>query len=167
MIFSDKYKIVFAEITTWQGISIGAEHYYLKMVWWDGAKHESEDIEDTLTAANAKKLNKRELSKAPEYRYRYTKGMKIRGFWTEAEAEKAALAWIETNMPDCDILLTGDSSASASVSRCLKHSDPSAMEDINRLYTVADKLDFYEHKKNYKAMEQIDSEFYRLVEAKQ
>jgi hypothetical protein len=48
-------KIVYLEITTWQGISIGATHYYGQLT---GRGMESIDLEYTITSAQAARLNK-------------------------------------------------------------------------------------------------------------
>lgn len=159
-----KPKIAFAEITTWQGISIGADHYYLKIRWHDKKDgYQCEEIDDILTAEHAKILNQRERNKAVDYRFKYKAGEKIRGFWKKELAESAAISWVEKNIPDYTIILTGSSSATASVSRCIKHPDTKKMNRINALYKKANDIGFYDNPCNDKKMEKIDKEFNSLL----
>jgi len=157
-------KVAFAEITTWKGISIGADHYYLKIVWHDNNwTYHSEEVDDILTAEHAKILNRRERSKAVDYRFKYKAGDKIRGFWTKELAEQAAIAWVEKNIPEYETILTGSSSATASVSRCIKHPNAKVMSKVNALYMKAERMGFYDDPKNDSTMEKIDKEFNRLI----
>lgn len=160
----EEMRPVFVEITSWKGISIGADHYYVKVVWYDdNDKYHREEIDDILTGKHAEILNKRERNKAVGYRYTYKKGDRIRGFWTRKDAEKKAIKWIEKNIPEHEIILTGSSSAHASVQRCLKHPNKKSLEKINALYKKAESIGFYDDPKNDKKMEKIDKKFYELI----
>ena len=158
---------IFVQITTWAGISIGADHYYVKIYYYDMDKNlQIKRLEDTLTAHHAKLLNKRELNKAEGYRYNYKKGDKTDGFWTLKEAKEKAVEWVDETFLENKIILTGSSCGGASVEECLKHPDIVKKDKINILWKKAESIGYYYNPKNDNFMEKIDSEFSKLIKIK-
>jgi len=102
--------VVYAEISSWVGISIGAKHCYLKMQWYDeNIKSHSMKINNILTETRAKELNVAERTKYPELRgfaHMYKKGDKYGGFWTIPSALKMAKKVFKAKFnPNKDILM--------------------------------------------------------------
>ena len=93
-------QIVYLEITSWYGISIGAEHYYGKLSGSDTVV----ELERTLTSRQAKELNKKDSMK-------YLKeGSKTGRFDTKEEIIEVALFEYKKHFPDAKILILGRSS---------------------------------------------------------
>lgn len=148
--------IVYANISDWIGVSIGAEHFYLKMEWREGKEYKSERLTHTLTASQAKEMSKKEGVFVCKYNYR--KGQQFNGFWSERSAVIKAKKYFLENFKDTDILIKG-SQGCADVRECIYHKDEKKKNRINQLYKKAEKLKFWDIKANWEEMEKINKEF--------
>lgn len=86
MIRDPNNALVHAEVSTWQGISIGAVHYYVTLKCGD----KEVELECVLTERHAARLNKE--ARQMGYAMKYAPGGKYRGFLEREEAIAAAVA---------------------------------------------------------------------------
>lgn len=112
--------VVILEISSWHGISIGAIHWYAKLMWDDPAKVvkndegyttcsglTSIDLERTLTAGEVKAENAQLQSNG--HRARFRVGDTTTGFVTEQDAINAAITYFNQNFDtENSVLYKGD-----------------------------------------------------------
>jgi len=99
-------KVIHLEITTWAGMSIGAIHYYGKLVGEDEqGEYKKVEVEKGMTAREARAMNKldgtRGLYKAGSTTSRFDR--------REQVIERALEIW-KDHFPEGEILLIGSSS---------------------------------------------------------
>lgn len=152
-------KKVIAEITTFKGLSIGAEHYYLSMNYYDSNNNYiREEISHPLTSKEVLFLNKKERRVGSTFRYRV--GRPSKGFLSEEETKIMAINWFKENTSDYDILLLGYWGI-ASVQECLYAKKEYVKQIINKLYYIAEKINWYE--KDPELMDALDDIFKEII----
>ena len=151
-----KNNIAHLNITSWYGISIGAEHYYGNLYY----NNKKIEISRQMTKKEADYLNKKDSIRGINI-LAYEKGDKTTRFSNKTEIIKIAVKIIKRKFTNVDLLLEGDGCC-ASVNNAFWGKDKKLVERIKELYKEADKLNFYSGKDN-KRMEEIDNEFQKYV----
>jgi len=127
----DRDRIVYLDITSWQGMSIGATHYYGKLRGYIGKEYKTVELEYTMTARDAARLNK--IDRDPGFGdYFWAKGEKSSRFETEEKIEAVAIATYKAHYPDAIFLAVGDS-GTGEPRRCIDGPDPIKAQ-MNELY---------------------------------
>lgn len=145
-----KEKIAVVEITSWIGMSMGAEHYYGEL-WMHGKKIE---LKHRLTKAEALKRN----TKDPSFAWRA--GIMVSGFATEKKVRTIA---VELCRKDSGVkLLLEGMYAVADVQKAV-YGDPVIVAKINELYARADVIGFWDHNEHEDEMYDIDAEFDQVL----
>lgn len=115
---------VFLEVSSWQGVSIGAEHYYGKLVRY--SPYHTVELEYRLTEKQAAEFSKKDD-------WKYKAGDKCSRFDTVDEVVKLGIAQYKDFFPDAKILFTGESSTSAEPSKMID-GDPDLMKLANEIW---------------------------------
>jgi hypothetical protein len=152
-------KIAILEISSWIGISIGAQHFYASLCYYDQKnQYQKMDLTRKLSAKEIKELNK-----ADSYLGLYHKiGEDYKSFNTSEQTRIVAIKYVIKFLHSIEILLEGRS-AVASVQKCIYAKDNKTKIKINKLYDRANKLNFYHKKENWKKMEKIDNKFLEIT----
>jgi len=98
-------RIVFLEVTSWRGISIGAEHYYGHLISYNGEGLDKVELKRKLTAKDAVALNKKDSSITSHSRWKA--GEEVGRFDTREQVKVAALKAFAERFNSDDILLMG------------------------------------------------------------
>ena len=122
-------EIAFLEITSWQGVSIGAEHYYGKIITHNPYSHV--ELKRKLTAKQAAKLSKKD-------KWDYRPGAETDRFDTKEQIIKIAVAQYKSIMPSARMLVLG-SSSSVEPKQVLD-ANKSIMEKCNKIYAEFEKI---------------------------
>jgi hypothetical protein len=146
-------KFVFIEITSWQGISLGATHYYGKLKGYDDNNEVLFiDIEKPLGEKEAKKLSKKDD-------FTYREGTLTARFDSKQEVIDIAIEKWKTYFPNAEFLIQGEW-AIADPQNCLIA--PNGLkEKINKLYLESEEIGGYE--KSPKRMDEIFREYQNLI----
>lgn len=147
--------IAHLNISSWVGISIGANHCYGKLNYQDEDRIE---IKRILTQADVDKLNEYDRN---DVFGKYKVGDECERFDTEQEIIDLAIKIIENDYPQVDLLLARDG-ASVSVNEAYWGKDQKVVDRINELYKEADELKYYSGIDDDR-MEELDDEFEKLV----
>ena len=97
-----KYRIVYLHITTWQGISLGAIHYYGKL---HGGGREVK-LQHPLTAEQAAQVNKSAFAEGMAFGFKV--GEMYHGFDDRQEIIRLARSTWREHFPDADVLVVGN-----------------------------------------------------------
>ena len=92
-------------ITTWKGISEGAEHYYAELQGPHETNYKKVELYDTLTPHQAAQLNKKNNE-----RNLYKAGQSNVGFDTYEAAIQAGIREWKTHFPEATYLVLGKAS---------------------------------------------------------
>lgn len=155
-------KTVTLEISSWRGISIGAQHYYGKLIFDDAeGKYQRVELLRTLDDAGATKLMKQQNDgRNPDYWIEYFAGDRTDCFDTKIELRNLAKKEWKKLCPDAKLLICG-SSCCADPQEVLAADDPELMKQINYLWALAEEIDYYE--KDEKAMTKIYKAYQKLL----
>lgn len=151
------------EVSTWQGISIGAVHWYCKVIIEENDK-DFERVEMTrpLTAKEAATMNKEEQERGLLFSSNKA-GDLTEGFITEEDAIKTGVQYFGSKYKG---ILYDSGYASCSAWKKVILCQPEFAELVNKMNLLADKfqaLNGYECvKKNKKLVEKIDNRWFRL-----
>jgi len=97
--------VVYVQITSWYPISVGAEHYYGKLVY-KGKDRQSMELLRTLSQKEATYLNKKDGC------HLWSKGEETKRWDTRQQVvEEAEKVW-KKHFPDADLLVLGGSANS-------------------------------------------------------
>ena len=134
-------KIIFLEITSWLGLSLGAQHYYGELVTrrsiW---KQPRIKLTHILTPRQAAKLN-RDLAPGG---YSFWAGEESEGFDSEEEIRELALKTWRTYFPQGEMLIEGKASIGDPQRILDWPASPLAMEEANKVFADFDELRGYE-----------------------
>jgi len=157
-----KPKIVFLDITTWSGISIGAEHYYGKLKE-HGGNYKSVELEWPMSQKMATYLNKKDRTRSGDSYDCYKKGCPTVRFDTEQEVKDWALEVWKEHFPDHDLLLIGTDCINEPI-RCLD-GDSMLSESINQLVDKYDSLDDLRIPAEREKSNALSEIFHRLIKS--
>ncbi len=136
--------IAHLNITSWEGISIGAEHYYGKLTWpesdWSGY-----ELQHILTSREAAYLNKKVGAMGMSVAYKA--GEEHPGFGSEAAVRKAALEKYKEQCPDADFLIVGDPAHAEP--HLVIAGDEQIMVAANKLYKEFEAMNGFAEPENY------------------
>jgi hypothetical protein len=118
--------IVILEISTWGGISFGAEHYYGKLCGFIDGDYSAHCLEYLLSEKEAKKFSKKDD-------WEYSIGDKCSRFETENDVKDVAILEWKKYFPNGKILLKGHFSL-AEPMECLWASNEEYINKINTLW---------------------------------
>lgn len=148
---TNKYRVCYLDISSFQGLSIGAIHFYGELRC-DGNRVE---LIHHLTTEEAIERTKRERADMGS-EYRYKRGDKSRGFTTEEQIIDLACRTWHKHFPDADVLILGDNCV-AEPQRVLV--GPKEFKtQINKWYAECKAFGWYEG--NPKKMERISDTFW-------
>jgi hypothetical protein len=128
----DNSKVVYLEITTFRGVSIG-QHYYGRLT---GQYRRSDDVSlrKVMTSREAKWL-----TRFDSHGYTYRKGDRTSRFDLVEDIRKLALKEYKEHFPNCEILIEGDHIV-AQPQLVLWCIDPADMEQMNKIYQDGEDL---------------------------
>ena len=124
-------QIIHLEISSFRGISLGAIHYYGKLVG-----NTRIELEKTLTRRDAIKLNKHDDG------YIWRPGTKYSGFDSEEEVIEFALNVWKKHFPSGIILIQGNSAVADP--QLVIAGDRKIANTINKWYYQAEKINWYD-----------------------
>lgn len=131
----DRSAIVYLDITSYRGVSVGAEHFYGKLVN-SGEKYEVVELEQVMTKKMAIELNKKDgfgsVGRAGSKTDRFLGKDKLIGF-AKKEYKK--------HFPKAKLLLLGNSS-SVSVKKVLDCESEDVLKKCNKLYDEYKKIEW-------------------------
>lgn len=151
------------EVSTWQGISIGAVHWYCKVIVEENDTDvERVEIQRPLTAKEAATLNKEEQERGLLFSHNKA-GDLTEGFITEEEAIKAGTDYFASKYKG--VLYDGGYACCSAWKKVIL-CQPQFAELANKMNLIADKfqaLNGYEcAKKNKKLVERLDNRWFKL-----
>ena len=156
--------ICYLEITTWQGISLGAQHFYGELRTSDDY-NDSAKLERKLTPRAAAAMNKsRRNMGLMELHYRA--GQMFNGFDTREEIIALAVKTYREHFSKTTILVLGDR---AVAEPCPVLDGPDGVKvTAQKLYDENEKIhaqSWWDKRKNRKRMDELCKEWDRLMEA--
>jgi len=156
--------ICYLEITTWQGVSIGAQHFYGELKTSDDYK-DSVSLERKLTPRSAAAMNKsRRRMGLMELGYRA--GQMFNGFDTREEIMTLSVKTHREHFPKTTILVLGDR---AVAEPCPVLDGPDELKaTAKKLYDENERLHTqggWDKRENRKRMDELCKEWDRLMEA--
>ena len=98
--------IVTLEISTFQGLSFGATHYYGRLIGYDNGEYKRVELKHPLTPSQVTALNKAETSHRT-----WRAGMLYPGFDTEGDVIAFAVECFREHFPDAVALVVGSFTA--------------------------------------------------------
>jgi hypothetical protein len=149
---------IFLEITSFIGISLGASHYYGKIVGDVDDKYAKVDLKRTLTTAGAAELTERH---GDDYTYRA--GQSVEGFDTKEEIIALAKATYKDHFPGAKVLVLGRY-VYGGPHPVLDGPDGLA-EAVAELIVLAEKIGWWENPHNDAAMKTISRQYDALIKA--
>jgi len=129
----DEKRVVYLEITSWIGMSIGATHYYGELKCGD----KKVDLLHPLTRKEAANLNKESL-----FDYMYKAGENYPGYVNRDKLIKQAIKTFIDHFPTADILISGRSYCADPQEILVGPED--LKEFVNSLVKEADSFGRYE-----------------------
>jgi hypothetical protein len=144
-------KVAYAYLTTWQGVSIGAYHYYMSLNLKDNNNGKQRiDITHKLSDEEVRELNAQEYRINSSMSFRYKVGDDYSGFWTKEQAVKQAIDYFIEHKYDqiYDLLILGNPMV-LSIQECLWAK--------NQLFKMAINIR-YDHKKEIDSQKKEDED---------
>ena len=123
---------VVLEISSWAGMSLGAEHYYGALIGYINDEYTKKDIEKPMSEEEAEKLRVKD-----DWKY-YKKGSPTTRFDTKQEIREIALVTWQTIFPNAKALLEGHSS-SAEPMKVLWVKHPEYTDELNKIWEKNEK----------------------------
>jgi hypothetical protein len=105
VIHIDNTLIVYLEVSSWRGLSIGAQHYYGSLVG-HAPEYKRVELYRTLTQADADRLTDRRNDG-----YKYREGGRTNGFDTPGDVAQFAVKHWREHFPGGKILLKGSAAS--------------------------------------------------------
>jgi len=96
---------VYLQITSWAGVSIGAEHSYGELCGYNGKEDQTIELKKALTREDARLLNKKDST----YGRLWKEGELTKRFNTEEEIIKIAKKEWKKHFPQAKVLIEGRS----------------------------------------------------------
>lgn len=159
--------VVHLDVSTWQGISIGAVHYYVSVYYETPTERyglKIIELERPLSQDEAKRMNK-EARERGYLSNMYTAGDMTEGFDTEAQAVAAGIKYYKDNF--VGILYDGGYATHSGWKKIIAY-DPDLEElalRMNKLATEFQALNGYEcKKKDEKLVERLDARWGKLCD---
>lgn len=146
--------IVYLHITSFIGVSFGAQHYYGKLIC-RGNTNGEQCLTHVLTEDEAAALRK-----AHDWSH-YRAGYKAEGYDSEAAICQQAIAEYKTIFPDAVVLVEGNPVYSGP-HKILAGPDGLA-EEVRSLIQRADEIGWWEHDRNRKQMNAITAEYDEMI----
>jgi hypothetical protein len=141
-------------ISTWAGMSLGAEHYYGKLSGYNKGEYVTIDLEYPLTEKQAKQLSKKDD-------WEYKMGRMCSRFDVKDDVRKVALEEWKERYPDAKILFEGNS-ASAEPLKCLWAKSKKFIDAFNKLWEENEAIPHVS--KNWKKIDKLCDAFNLLIE---
>lgn len=125
---------VHLEISSWQGVSIGAQHYYGKLTGYIDGEYTSVEVMHPMSKEMADELNAKDDWDG------YEEGTETIRFDTEEEIRKRALETWREHFPSAIMLFEGSGSY-VEPKKCLACPYEKAMNVFNRTFEWWEKMD--------------------------
>jgi len=156
-------KIVTLEIGTWRGMSIGAVHYYGKLVFYDSDLNIIDvDIHRILDEESAFRLTKQtNRSRNPDHWIDFSAEDSTKCFDSKGEIREIAKKIWRDHCPDGDILIEG-MFAVGDPQEVIDGNDKTIVDTINGLWERALEIGGYEGDRE--EMTRISNEYCGLVD---
>lgn len=154
----NRSKFVYLDITSWAGLSLGAQHYYAELQ--SGGDEPSVKLTRILTPHQAAKAN----------RYRSSDGfLRVRagdesdGFDEKDEIYKLALKVWQKCFPQGEILLEGRSSVGDPLKVLACPSHPETINIANGIWDEFEAIEGWQYKKNWSKAKAISDRWNTLI----
>lgn len=148
--------VVTLEIKTWNGISLGATHYYGTLLGYVNGEYKRVDVEKVMTATDARKLNKKDDWDG------YRAGRKTQRFDTREDVIKAARDEWRTYFPKAKMLTMGQFAAGGPKEIIGCDNEEIAAAGM-KLYALAEKIGWWDKRANYAVMDCISDAWDVLI----
>lgn len=139
-------KQVNLHITSWRGISIGANHWYGELLWTvdkervDGSSMKTHRLSKKLTASEARELRK--LDGQWNWSFKWCAGMKTERLDSEDEVIELAIAEYKKHCLDAGILVLGDYATSGP--HLVLDGPPEFVKKAANLYKQAEAIGWWD-----------------------
>lgn len=153
-------KTVYLEISSWQDISMGAQHYYGELIGYNGDERKEVKLTRILTPRQAAKANRYRSS---DSFLNVRAGDESDGFDEKDEIIKLALKVWLTHFPDAQLLIQGRISVAEPQEILACPAYPEIIESANKLYEEFEAIEGYHYKRNWKQAEEIDDKWTNLI----
>ena len=154
-----KDKIVELEITSWQGVSLGAEHYYGKLRGYFDDDFVSVEVEAKMTQRQAVALGKKDDW------HHYKAGSMTSRFDTKEEVETTAILTFKDKFPNASVLLKGHWAAHEP-KKCLSADDLELMDNLNKVFIEYDKIKYRDTEEYWNLVDPLADKFYTILKNK-
>lgn len=148
-----KISLAYLEISSYTGISIGATHFYGKLIFYNGDKREDHELRRELSASEARLLNK--IDDFASYR----PGQSTERFDSREDVIAQAVTEYKTIFPTATALICG-SSSTLDPQRVLD-GPAELMKKLNSLHRQAERIDYWE--RNPSKMQEICDKWDLLI----
>lgn len=145
---------VVLEITSWQGMSFGATHYYGALVGYNDGNYLKCDIKKIMSKEDAKELSEKDD-------WKYKAGNTTTRFNSEDEIRTIALKTWKTLFPKCNALLEGRF-ACAEPQKCLWIKNSKYINKLNELWKENESISNIS--KNWEKIDALCDAFNKLLE---
>lgn len=129
----DRSKVIYLDIKTWMGYSVGAEHYMGTLRCYEPYK--TVEMQNKLTSRQAKTINKKTRTNL------WQAGTMDERFESEDEIIEQARKEYKTHFPDAKILILGDSGYKAK--RVLDGPPPDVIKRCNTLWELEERIPWH------------------------
>lgn len=153
-------KTVYLEIASWQGISMGAQHYYGELVSREEDGHRTVKLTRILTSRQAAKANRYRSS---DSFLNVKAGQESEGFDEKEEIIELALKVWLNHFPDAQILIQGRITVAEPQEILACPAYPQIIEPANKLYEEFESFEGYHYKRNWQKAEEIDDKWTKLI----
>lgn len=140
-----KISILHLEITSWQGISIGATHYYGRITFPFEEKEKDIELGFQLTETDVRNLNRKERDfYALSYRTRYHVGERSIRFDTQEEIKKVAIEYYGEHLKNkYPLFVCGESGVIEPQEILGSNFESSKQKElVKKINTIAKKYDY-------------------------
>jgi len=151
-------KRVYLHITSWIGVSVGAQHYYAQLQ--DDTDYDRRiDLTRILTPAQAARANRDSF-------FRVKAGQESKGFDSQDEIRTLAVKVWQEYFPDGDILLEGDWGTAEPLRILVWPKHPELIDEANRVWSQFEKISGYQYEKNLDAADRLTEMWESILDLK-
>jgi len=150
----NREKYVVLEISSWQGMSLGAEHYYGKLVGEKDDNYIKYELEKIMSKKDAERLSKKDD-------WKYKEGRGTSRFENEDEIREIAIKEWQKIFPNACALLEGRS-ISAEPMKCLKVKNENLKEKLNKIWEENEVISHIS--RNYNKIDILCDKYWKLLE---
>jgi len=152
--------IINLHITTYQGISLGAEHYYAELIGED----KTVELQDILTIRQATRLNKKHRASGYNWNM-HSPGDKFSGFDTKDDAIKEGIKEWLNHFPDARFLVLGGNYFEPKpLLATVAGNDAALKKAAQKIVDKCEAIGFFNNRKNDELMDLYCTKWDTLLE---